>query len=41
VTKVEMEGKKARVTYDPKVTDEKKLIEGFNKSGGRYKASKA
>jgi len=36
-----MQGKKAVVTYDPAVTDEKKLIEAFNKDGGRYKASRA
>ena len=40
MTKVEMKGKKADVTYDPELTDEKTLIEGFNKNG-RYKASKS
>jgi copper chaperone CopZ len=41
VTKVEMKGKKAEVTYDTALTDEKKIIEGFNSDGGRYKASKS
>ena len=41
VTKVEMQGKKAKVTYNPETTDEKAIIEGFNKDGGRYKASKS
>ena len=36
-----MQGKKAQVTFDPEVTNEKKIIEGFNGDGGRYKASKS
>ena len=41
VVNVKMQGKKALVTFDTEKTDEKKLIEAFNGSGGSYKASKA
>jgi hypothetical protein len=36
-----MKGKTAKVTYDPSVTDEKKLIDAFNKIGGQYTAKKS
>lgn len=40
VTNVEMDGNKAVVTFDPKKTDTKKIIESFNSDGSRYKAKK-
>lgn len=41
VTKVEMAGKKAKVTFDSQVTKVEKIIKDFNKAAGRYKASES
>lgn len=41
VTNVEMDGKKANVTFDPAKTSPKKIVDDFNKAGGQYKAKKA
>ncbi len=38
VNKVEMDGKKAKVTFDPSKTKVEKIIKDFNKTAGRYSA---